>query len=164
MNGIPNPRKPMQSVEGKPLSIESTGFSIDEKVDALIQTAVDVRHALNRRTAIIIIAIIIPLITGAVLLGLSVAATATTKRVADTNQRIAKQAYVQALVNNRDFLQYRKDFAQTRDCPVEYFRDLLTVSRERGDLTTVVPPCDTIDTTEIDAKIARVDQLIAAAQ
>lgn len=158
------PNQPKQSVEGEPLSIESTGFSIEEKVDALIQTAVDVKRALNRRTAIVIVAIVLPLITGAVLLGLSVSATSTTKRVANSNQRIAKQAYVQALVNNRDFLQYRKDFAQTRDCPVEYFRDLVTAVREDRDLLTVDPPCEALDVAVIDAKIAEVNRQIAAAE
>lgn len=150
------PNLPEQSVEGSPLSIEKTGFSIEEKVDALIVTAATVKQALNRRTAIITAAIAFPLLVGAGLLWAQVRGT-------HSNQVIAKQAYVQALVNNRDFLQYRKDFAQTRDCPVEYFRDLLTVSRERGDLTAVLPPCEKADLSAIDAQIEAVNRKIAQA-
>lgn len=154
MNTTPNP--PRQSVEGEPLSIEHTGFSIEDKVDALIFTAATVKSALNRRTAIVTAAIAFPLMVGAGLLAAQVNGTRY-------NQRIAKQAYVQALVNNRDILQYRKDFAQTRDCPVEYFRDLLNVSRERGDLTAVLPPCEKVDVAAIDAQIAEVERKIALA-
>lgn len=150
------PNQPEQSVEGSPLSIENTGFSIEDKVDALIITAATVKSALNRRTAIVTAAIAFPLIIGALLLFQQVRGT-------NNNQKIAEQAYVQALVNNRDFLQYRKDFAQTRDCPVEYFRDLLNVSRERGDLTAVLPPCEKADLAVIDAQIAEVERKIAEA-
>ena len=129
---------------------------LESKVDALIVTAATVKSALNRRTAIVTAAIAFPLLVGALLLWMQVRGT-------NDNHAIAKQAYVQALVNNRDFLQYRKDFAQTRDCPVEYFRDLLNVSRERGDLTAVLPPCEQIDVGAIDAQIAEVDRKIAAA-
>lgn len=158
------PIPPEQPVKGTPLSIEQTGFSIEEKVDALIQTAIDVKRALNRRTAIVVVAIAVPLVVGAVLLGISVAATTTTNRVANANQVIAERAYRQALVNNRDFLQYRKDFAQTRDCPVEYFRDLVTATREDRDLLSVQPPCEQEDIAVIDAKIAEVEKLIAEAR
>lgn len=150
------PNLPEQSVEGHPLSIENTGFSIEDKVDTLIYTAATVKSALNRRTAIVTAAIAVPLVVAALLLWQQVHGTRD-------NQRIAKQAYVQALVNNRDFLQYRKDFAQTRDCPVEYFRDLLNTSRERGDLTAVLPPCEKVDITAIDAQIAEVERKIALA-
>lgn len=150
------PNQPEQSVEGHPLSIENTGISIEDKVDTLIITAATVKSALNRRTAIVTAAIAFPLLVGAALLAAQVSGTRD-------NQAIAKRAYVQALVNNRDFLQYRKDFAQTRDCPVEYFRDLLNVSRERGDLTAVLPPCEKVDVAAIDAQIAEVEKKIAEA-
>lgn len=150
------PNQPEQSVEGHPLSIENTGISIEDKVDTLIITAATVKSALNRRTAVVTAAIAFPLVIGAMLLWLQVRGT-------NDNHKIARQAYVQALVNNRDFLQYRKDFAQTRDCPVEYFRDLLNVSRERGDLTAVLPPCEKVDIAAIDAQIAEVEKKIAEA-
>jgi hypothetical protein len=130
--------------------------NLESKVDALIITAATVKQALNRRTAIVTAAIAFPLVVGASLLWAQVQGT-------NDNHAIAKQAYVQALVNNRDFLQYRKDFAQTRDCPVEYFRDLLNVSRERGDLAAVLPPCERVDVSVIDAQIAEVDKKIALA-
>jgi hypothetical protein len=146
----------VDSVEKEHFSIENTGISNEEKLDSLIGIAANVRTALNKRTAIVTAAIAFPLLVGAILLFQQTVGT-------HESQRIAKQAYVQALVNNRDFLQYRKDFAQTRDCPVEYFRDLLNVSRDRGDLTAVLPPCEPADLGVIDAQIAAVEKKIIEA-
>lgn len=135
---------------------------LESKVDTLIVIAATVKQALNRRTAIVTAAIAFPLIVGAALLFMQVMGTRDNNRLVRNNQSIANQAYIQALVNNRDFLQYRKDFAQTRDCPVEYFRELVIATRTGEDITAVLPPCETIDTSAIDAQIAEVNRKIAA--
>ena len=148
------------SVETSPHTLESAGVSIEEKVDRIIETAVTVKTALDKKTRTVVemsvIVIAISLFIGMFLLWRQNVST-------DKSQAIAKDAYIQALVNSRDFLQYRRDFAETRDCPVEYFRALLEASRDRRDLSVVAPPCTPIDLPEIDAKIAEVDRKIAVA-
>lgn len=128
--------------------------SVEGKVDQLLQTADDVRHALNRRTVAVVVAIFFPLVVGAVLLWTQNSATRN-------NQAIAQRAYVQALHNNLDNLIAREQFALTRDCPVFYLRDLLAASIERRDFREVQPACEPIDTAGIRAQIAEVERLIA---
>lgn len=153
---IPN-EDDVTAVETNPFVIEASGVSIEEKVDHLIGTAAAVKIALDRRTFVVVIAIIVPLVVGAFLIWRQ-------NTITDESRKVAKLAYVQSLVNNRDFLQYRHDFAQTRDCPVNYFRALLEVSRDRGDLSAVIPPCSPVNLPDIDARIAEVEKKIALAQ
>lgn len=145
------------AVESHPFNIEASGVSIEEKVDGLIHTAVSVKAALDRRTMLIVWAVIIPLVVGVVMVWRQNIITTDSRKVANL-------AYVQSLINSRDFLQYRRDFAQTRDCPINYFKALLDASRSNGDLTVIAPPCEPVDLPEIDAKIAALEEKIALAQ
>ena len=147
-----------QSVEASSFSTEDTGIDSNTKIDQLIATAAEVKAALNRRSIIIAFAIAIP-----VTLALTIGAFLLWRINEGTqaNQEIAENAYRQAITNNRDVLQYRRDFAQTRDCPVVYLKDLLRVSSERGDLNSVQPPCLPEDIAEIDRKISEVEARIA---
>ncbi len=145
------------SVESHPFNIETSGVSIEEKVDGLIRTAVSVKKALNRRTVLIVWAVVIPLVVGVVMVWRQ-------NNITNESRRVANLAYVQSLINSRDFLQYRRDFAQTRDCPIDYFKALLDASRAREDLAIVTPPCKPVDLPEIDAQIAAVEEKIALAQ
>lgn len=133
--------------------------SLEEKIDKIVTTAMSVKAALDKKTRTLIEVTVVVIAAALV----SVAFLLWRQNVVvSNNQAVAEQAYLQALVNNRDFLQYRRDFGQTRDCPIEYFRDLLTVLSNRGDLSAVVPPCSPIDINDIDAKIADLDRRIAA--
>lgn len=127
----------------------------ENKVDELIETAAAVKAALDRRSFWIGLGIILPLIVGAILLW-------QVNDSAMAAERIARDAYIQSLRNNRQNLLYQRDFAQTRDCPVEYFRDLLEVSRARGDLTTVEPPCEPVNIDGLNEEIEAVDRVIEA--
>ncbi len=73
----------------------------------------------------------------------------------------SRAAERQSLVNSRDLLIYRRDFALSRDCPVEYFRQLLVALQVRADLTAVVPPCEPEDLDAIDEQLAEVEAQIA---
>lgn len=75
---------------------------------------------------------------------------------------LASAGVRQALENNRDVLRYRRDFAETRDCPITYFRELVAVSRVQGDILAVQPPCDAEDIGAIDAQLAAVERRLAA--
>lgn len=145
------------SVESAAFFTEETAVASSEKLDRLVEIAGEVKTALSRRSMLIMAAIVVPLVVGAVLLWGVYSDTRYSRKV-------AQLAYVQALINNRDSLQSRRDFAQTRDCPVEYFRELLRVNRERGNLDAIEPPCEKIDVSDIDAKIADVERTIREVQ
>ena len=144
-------REGIDSVEEVPFSIEDGTISTESKVDLLIQTAIDVKKALNRRSMLFGLSIVTPLVVGAILLF-------NVYRTTQSSEKTAQRAFIQSIENNRTFLQYRRDFGQTRDCPVEYFKELLNVSRDRGDLTQVQPPCEPIDTAALDQQIAELDK------
>lgn len=134
-------------------SVESAPTITESKIDELIQTAANVKIALDSRTFWVWLGIVLPMIVGAILLW-------QINDSAMNAERIAKRGYLQALDNNRQALVHQIHFAQTRDCPVEYFRDLLAVSRDRGDLSSVEPPCRPADIPTIEAQIAKIDRMI----
>lgn len=127
----------------------------EHKLNDLIRIAGEVRSALVRRSIWIALGLVAPLVIGAALMW-------QINNSARNAENIAREAYLQSLRNNRQNLQYQRDFAQTRDCPVEYFRELLIVSRERGDLTAVQPPCEAPEMVDYDKQIAEVNQIITA--
>lgn len=55
------------AVESHPFNIEASGVSIEDKVDGLIRTAVSVKAALDRRTVLIVLAVIVPLAVGVIM-------------------------------------------------------------------------------------------------
>jgi hypothetical protein len=142
------------SVEERNFSTEETGADSNTKIDALIDIAAEVKRALNRRTAIVAIAIVIPLVVGTFLLFYQVDATRD-------NHKIAQRAYIQALQNNYDNLISRRQFVLTRDCPVFYLRDLLAASVERRDIREVDPPCEPAEVADIDAQIIDAERKLA---
>lgn len=144
----------IDSVEKTAFSIEGTGISNEEKLDRLINIAANVRYALNRRTAIITVAIAVPLIVGALLLYHSVVGTRE-------NKVIARLAYVQALENSRDNIKARIESIKTRDCPVVYFRELVETSRSGGDITAVNPPCELGDVNALERQLTDVEGKLA---
>ncbi len=157
-----NPLDDEEGVDSKeqyPHSTENVGISSETKIDELIAIANKVQVALdNRRIAVFTTALAIgvaSLISGAVFMWVIYSGT-------EGNQQIAERAYRQALQNNKDGLVARRIFAETRDCPVAYFRELVTTSRAGGDITKVDPPCPPIDVAAIDELIAKVDAVLAA--
>ena len=145
------------TVEVTPHSVEDTGEASGDKLDTLIAIAAQVKHELNRRTVAILALVGIPIFVALAIGGFLLFKL---NQSTDNNQKIAEQAYNQALVNNRDVLSYRRDFAETRDCAVLYLRELLEVSRLRGDLYAVQPPCEKADIEAIDRQLAAVEAKI----
>lgn len=64
----PNPPEAVDSVEREHFSIENTGAASGDKLDTLIQIAADVKDALDRRVAVVILAVLVPLLAGAIML------------------------------------------------------------------------------------------------
>ena len=158
-NPIPPDLPDKITVENTPFSVEDTGISSEGKLDQLIATALEVKHALVIRDTLLGLG---AAVVAAVIVwgGINTHETQTIAKRADTT---AQRAYRQSLVNNRDVLQYRRDFAMTRDCPIIYLKDLLAAASAHANINDVQPPCQPEDIAAIDAKIADVDARIKAA-
>lgn len=141
------------SLEAAPFSTEDKVIVTDTKVDQLIDIAAEVKRALTQRSIYIALAIIIPLMVGTILMF-----QVRTNTV--ENQRLVRSSYMQNLESERDFLEFKKVFAETRDCPVKYFQDLLRARQDNVDITTIDPPCKPIDIEAIDQAINRLDREI----
>lgn len=134
-----------------------------DRLDDLIKIAIRLQEIFIRRFWLVAGAIGI----GMLALVIGAAMLFRQNSLVAENQKVAEQAYIQALMNNRDSLYARIHFSETRDCPIVYFRELLIIAQQRGDLTTVEPPCETDDVEAITRQInevqARIDRAVAEA-
>lgn len=134
---------------------ESEEASIDRKVEELLTISRRVKLVLDTKT----IAVICLLIVGAVLIFQA--------RSRSNEARVdAHQALIQSVINERENLDGRLNFLQTRDCPVEYLQQLLVALQQQTNLTLVPSPCaaSTQEIDDVQGQINAVNKRLASLQ